>query len=124
MSHPVFVEVGCTDDAAVRAGFDAMNVAVGTDFAAAGFFRHANDCCERAGFGADFAAETFAEAALDARTATRARPGKNRHRRGEWMPTELARSSFENNSTGLHRKGGHWVRLGARRIERTSACQT
>src|SRR5215469_8976966 len=111
MHSAALVEVGCANYPAVCVGFDAMNVAVGTDFAAAGFFRHANDCCERAGLGADFAAETFAEAALDTSTAPRARLGKDGHRGGKRMPTEFARRSFENNSAGFHRKRGHGIRF-------------
>src|SRR5713101_5197217 len=51
------VEIDGANGAAVFVGFDAMNVAVRANLAAAGFFRHRNNAGERRGFSADFAAE-------------------------------------------------------------------
>src|SRR5689334_25294786 len=98
MRHTLLVEVGGADDAAICIGLNPVNIAIGTDFAAAGFFGHANRGRQRAGFGANFAAEAFAKAALDASAAPGTRLGKNGHRRGERMPAELAPSSFKDNA--------------------------
>src|SRR5262249_31559141 len=95
MRDALFVEVGSADDLAFCVGLDVMHIAVGADFAAAGFFGHANDRCEGARLGANLAAKVLAEAALDARAAPGARLGKNGHRRGKRMPAELACGSFE-----------------------------
>src|SRR5713226_10289680 len=66
----LFVEVDGTGDAAVVVHFDAMDVGVGANLAAAGFLGHANGGGQRAGFCADFAAEREAETAIDAGAAS------------------------------------------------------
>ncbi len=124
MDGSLLVEVRRAGNAAVRAGLDAVDVAVGADFAAPGFFRHSNDGRQRAGLGADFAAKAFAEAALHASAAPRSRLRKNRHRRGERMPAELARRAFENDAARFHRQRRHRIRLRTRRIERAGAGET
>src|SRR5712664_39887 len=117
----LFVEVDRSGDAAVVVHFDAMDVGIGADFAAAGFFGHADGGGEGAGLCADFAAEGQAEAAIDAGAASGARLGKNSHGRGERMPAELARGTLENYAGGFHGKRRHGVGLRARRIEGAGA---
>ena len=121
MGVALFVEIDGAGDAAVVVHFDAMDVRVGTDFAAAGFFRHADSSGEGARFCADLAAEGQAETAIDAGAASGAGLGKNRHRRGEGMPAELAGGALKNYSGGFHRERWHGVGLGARGIERAGA---
>src|SRR5579859_905022 len=117
MRHAVFIEIDGADGPPLCVGLNAMNVAIGADFTAAGFFRHADDCCKRAGLSADFAPKAFAEAALDTRTAAGAWLRKNRHRRGEGMPAELARGALENDSAGLHRQRRHGIGFRTGRIK-------
>ena len=111
MRHALLVEVGRADNAAVRAGFDTVDVAIGADLTSAGFFRHSNDGSQGAGLGADFAAKTLAEAALHTNATPRARLRKNGHRGGERMPAKFAGSAFEDDSARLHRQGRHWIGL-------------
>src|ERR1700738_4611227 len=96
MGVALFVEIDGAGDAAVVVHFDAMDVRVGTDFAAAGFFRHADSSGEGARFCADLAAEGQAETAIDAGAASGAGLGKNRHRRGEGMPVGVAGGALKN----------------------------
>src|SRR6266852_2404711 len=117
----LFVEVDRSGDAAVVVHFDAMDVGVGANFAAAGFFRYADGGGEGAGLCADFAAEGKAEAAIYAGAASGARLGKNGHRSGEGMPAELARGTLENYAGTFHGKRRHGIGLGARRIEGAGA---
>src|SRR5271167_1310146 len=51
------VEINSARSAAIGVEFDAVNVGVRTNFAAAGFFCHANSGGERAGFSSYFAGE-------------------------------------------------------------------
>ncbi len=124
MRVALFVEVDGAADAAVVVHFDAMDVGVRADFAAAGFLRHADGGGEGAGLCADFAAEGQAEAAIDAGASPRARLRKDGHGRGEGMPAELARGAFKNYARTLHRERRHGVGLGARRIEGAGAGET
>src|SRR5580704_5483212 len=103
------VEINGAGGAAGGVKFDAVNVRVRADFAAAGFFGHANRGGERAGFCADLATEPQAEAAIDTSAASGARFGKDGHGRGKWMPTELARGAFENYPAGFHRERSHGI---------------
>src|SRR5436305_14922069 len=107
MRHALLVEVGGADDAAICAGLDPVNIAIGADFAAAGLFRHSNDGGESAGFCADFAAKAFTEAALDAGTAAWARLRENGHRRGKRVQAELAGGALKNNYARFHRQRRH-----------------
>src|ERR1700752_2449220 len=53
MGVALLVEVDSTDGAAVSVGFNAMDVGIWSDFAAASFFSHANGSSQRTGFGAN-----------------------------------------------------------------------
>src|SRR5216683_2316119 len=119
VEHQVFANGAA--DATVAVHFNAMDVGVRADFAAAGFLRHADGGGEGAGFCADFAAERQAEAAIDAGASPRARLRKDGHGRGEGMPAELARGAFKNYARTLHGERRHGVGLGARRIEGAGA---
>src|SRR5580704_12320021 len=112
------VEINGAGGAAGGVKFDAMNVGIRADFAAAGFFGHANRGGEGAGCCADFATERQTEAAIDTSAASGARLGKYGHGRGKWMPAEFARGAFENYTAGFHREWRHGISLRARRIER------
>src|SRR6266404_6131559 len=114
MSVALFVKVDGAGYAAVVVHLDAMDVGVGADLAAAGFFRHADSGGEGAGFCADFAAECQAETAIDTGAASRAGLGQNGHGRREGMPAELAGGALENYAGGFHRKRRHGVGLRAR----------
>src|SRR5260370_21976949 len=96
MRVALFVEVDGAGDEAVVVHFNAMDVGVRADFAAAGFLRHADGGGEGAGLCADFAAEGQAEAAIDAGASPRTRLRKARHARGDGMPAELAPGAFKN----------------------------
>src|ERR1700732_4247893 len=121
MRVALVVEINSAGDAAVAVHLNAMDVRVRTDFAASGFFRHADRRGERAGFCADFTAERQAEAAVDASAASRARLRKNGHRRGKRMPAKLPSRALENYAGGFYGKWRHRIRLGARRIKRAGA---
>src|SRR6266436_1344869 len=121
MRVALLVKVDRASHAAVVVHFDAMDVGVGANFAAAGFFRYADGGGEGAGLCADFAAEGQAEAAIYAGAASGARLGKNGHRSGEGMPAELARGTLENYAGTFHGKRRHGIGLGARRIEGAGA---
>src|SRR5882762_3852279 len=69
----MFVEVDSSGGAAVAIHFNAMDVGVRANFAAAGFFCYGNGSGKRTGLCADFAAESQAEAAVDAGAASSAR---------------------------------------------------
>src|SRR5262249_21640079 len=118
------IEVGRTNDPAVCVGLNAMNVAIGPDFAAAGFCSHANDGCQSAGLGADFAAKALTESALHARAAAKSSLGKDGHRRGERVPAELASGTLENDAAGFHRQRSHRIGFRARWIEQAGAYET
>src|SRR5438874_1800567 len=124
MRHALLVEVGGADDAAICAGLDPVNIAIGADFAAAGLFRHSNDGGESTRFCADFAAKAFTEAALDAGTAAGARLRENSHRRGKRVPTELAGGALKNNSARFHRQRRHGIGFRSWRIKGAGARET
>src|SRR5712672_1825077 len=119
----MFVEIDCAGGAAVAIHFNAVDVGIGPDFAAAGFFGYGNGGGKRTGLCADFAAEGQAEAAVDAGAASSARLRQNGHGRGERMPTELAGGALKNYAGTFHGQGRHGIGLGARRIERTGASE-
>src|SRR6267154_6255248 len=117
----MFIEVDSAGGAAVAIHFNAMDVGVRANFAAAGLFGYRNGSGKRTGFCADFAAEGQAEAAVDAGAASSARLRKNGHGRGEWMPTELASGALKNYAGAFYGKRWHGIGLGARRIQRACA---
>src|SRR5712671_5001583 len=86
----MFVEVDGAGGAAVAIHFNAMDVGVRANFAAAGFFGYGNSCGKRTRLCADFTAKGKTEAAVDAGAASSAGLRQNGHGRGKRMPAELA----------------------------------
>src|SRR5882724_9431925 len=99
----LFVEIESAGGAASGVEFDFVDVGVGANFAATGFFGGRNGGGERSGLRTDFTSETQAEAAVDAGAAARTRLRKNGQRRGEGMPAEFASAAFEDHAATFHR---------------------
>src|SRR5260370_885502 len=121
MRVALLIEANDASRAPIGIRFDAMDIRIGTNFAAARLLRYSNDRSQGARFGADFAPEAKTEAAIDASASSRARLRINRHRRGEWMPPQLPPGAFENHALALHRQRRHRIGLRSRRIERAGA---
>src|ERR1700741_5247149 len=113
------IEVNSAYGAAARIKLDLVNVAVGANLAATGFFRNGNHGREGTGFCFDFAAEAEAKTAIDASAAAPTRLRKNSHRRWKGIETEFPRGAFEKNSVRLYRQRRHGIGLGTRRIKGT-----
>src|SRR5208283_6087064 len=103
----LLVEIDSASEAARTVHFQAMNVGIRANLAAAGALGHRDDAGERTGFCADFASEAPAKAAADASAASGTRLRKNCHRRGKRMPAQLASGAFKNHTGGFHREWRH-----------------
>src|SRR5262245_1594365 len=121
MHRLLSIEVRRPGRPAIRAGLDSVDITVGADLAAPRLLCHSNDGRQGTGLGADFAPKAFAETALDASAPPGSWLRKDRHWRGEWMPTELPGGTFENDAARFHRQWRQRIGLGPRWIKRASA---
>src|ERR1700694_494125 len=111
MRITLLIDVGGADGPSAGIGFNAMDIRIWTNLAAASTLRHSNGGSKRTGFGPHFAAEAETEDAIDASASPGTRLRQNRHGRRERMPAQLARGTLKNNAGRLYRQRRHGIRL-------------